>query len=100
MACTKSDLIEAIRLNNSLTKKQTAEIIEVMIGIIKGVLASGDSILISGFGKIGVRVSQEKIGRNPSTGDPLTIKARKRIFFRCSEKLRDKINGQENIEEC
>ena len=67
---------------------------ETFIEIIKSTLASGEDVLISNFGKFCVKEKKERRGRNPATGDDLMLAPRKVVTFRCSGKLRDRINGQ------
>ncbi|RLC00268.1 MAG: integration host factor subunit alpha [Deltaproteobacteria bacterium] len=93
MALTKAHLIELIQSNNDLTKKQSTDIVEATIDIMKDALASGDDVLISGFGKFRVKQKAERKGRNPATGDDQMLPARKVVTFNCSGKLRKKING-------
>jgi integration host factor subunit alpha len=95
MALTKADLIETIQSNNGLTQKQNADIVEATIAIIKDTLASGEDVLISGFGKLCVKHKAERKGRNPATGEDLMQPARRVVTFRCSGKLRDKVNKNE-----
>lgn len=64
MALTKADLIEHIRSNNDLTMKQSTDLVETTIDIIKNTLASGDDVLVSGFGKLCVKEKAERKGRN------------------------------------
>ena len=93
MTLTKADLIERIQSNNDLTVAQSTDIVEATIGIIKDTLATGDDVLISGFGKLCVKQKAERKGRNPSTGGDQMLPARKVVTFKCSGKLREKING-------
>ena len=93
MALTKADLIERIRSNNDLTVKQGTDIVETTIDILKNTLASGDDVLISGFGKFCVKDKAERKGRNPATGEDLMQPARRVVTFKCSGKLRNKISG-------
>ena len=93
MALTKKDLIERIRSNNGLTLKQSIDIVENTIDIIKNTLASGDDVLISGFGKFCVKQKAERKGRNPATGDDMMLTPRKVVTFKCSGKLRERVNG-------
>lgn len=93
MTLTKADLIEAIQSNTGLTVKQTTNLVETLIEIMKDTLASGEDILMSGFGKFCVKEKAERKGRNPATGDDKMITARKVVMFKCSGKLRKKING-------
>jgi integration host factor subunit alpha len=93
MALTKSDLGEKVHAVG-FTKKQSVEIIESLLEIIKSTLAKSDDLLISGFGKFCVKEKKERRGRNPATGADLTLRSRKVVTFKCSGKLRDKINGR------
>ncbi len=93
MTLTKADLIEKVRSNNDLTQKQNTDIVESTIDIIKDTLASGDDVLISGFGKLCVKQKAERKGRNPVTGDDQMLPARRVVTFKCSGKLRERING-------
>lgn len=92
MALTKSDIVAKVH-EVGFTKKQSVEIIESLLEIIKSTLADSDDLLISGFGKFCVKQKKERRGRNPATGADLTLRARKVVTFKCSGKLRDKING-------
>lgn len=93
MTLTKDRIFEEIRIRNGFSRKKSAETVETLIEIIKSSLVSGDDVLISGFGKFCVKQKGERRGRNPATGEALMLKPRKVITFKCSGKLRDKING-------
>ena len=93
MALKKVDLIEKVQSNNDLTMKQSTNIVESTIEIIKDTLANGEDVLISGFGKLCVKEKAERKGRNPSTGDDQMLPARRVVTFKCSGKLRERING-------
>ncbi len=93
MALTKANLIERIRSNNGLTVKQSTDIVESTTDIIKNTLESGNDVLISGFGKFRVKDKDERKGRNPATGEDKMLRARKVVTFRCSGRLRERING-------
>ena len=95
MTLTKADLIEKVRSNNDLTQKQSTDLVDATIDIIKDTLASGEDVLISGFGKLCVKHKAERKGRNPATGEDLMQPARRVVTFRCSGKLRDKVNKNE-----
>jgi integration host factor subunit alpha len=60
--------------------------------VIKQTLESGEDVLISGFGKFSVRVKGEKRGRNPQTGEPMVLAPRRVATFKCSRRLKNKIN--------
>ncbi len=90
---TKADLIEAIQQETGFPLKRSSEAVESILNVIKGSLESGEDVLISGFGKFCVKKKSERKGRNPYTGDEMQLRPRKVVTFRCSGKLRDKING-------
>ncbi|MBW2449627.1 MAG: integration host factor subunit alpha [Deltaproteobacteria bacterium] len=93
MALTKNDIVASVH-ELGFTKKKSVEIIETLLEIMKSTLEKGEDVLISGFGKFCVKQKQQRRGRNPATGDDLILKERKVVTFKCSGKLRDKINGQ------
>ena len=92
MALTKADIINSVQAEEGLTKQQSTEVIETLIEIIKKTLADGEDVLISGFGKFCIRDKNERKGRNPATGDDLMLAPRRVVTFKCSGKLRDRIN--------
>ena len=93
MALTKSDLIDSVSSESGFTKKQSTDIVETIIHTMKDTLATGEDVLISGFGKLCVKQKAERKGRNPATSEDLMLSARKVVTFKCSGKLRDRING-------
>lgn len=92
MALTKRDIVEQVFTELGLPKKQSVEIIESLLELIKDSLASGDDVLVSGFGKFCVREKAARKGRNPATGDDLMLRPRRVVTFKCSGKLRDRVN--------
>ena len=93
MALTKADIINAVQNEGGFTKHQSTEIIETLIELIKSKLENGEDVLISGFGKFCVMEKGERRGRNPATGEDLMLAPRRVVTFKCSGKLRDRING-------
>jgi integration host factor subunit alpha len=93
MALTKNDIVKKVH-ELGFTKKKSVELIETLLEIIKGTLEKGDDVLISGFGKFCVKSKNKRRGRNPATGSDLILRERKVVTFKCSGKLRNKINGQ------
>ena len=90
---TKSDIIEAIQKENGYSRKQSTEATETLLEIIKQTLESGEDVMISGFGKFQVKSKKERKGRNPATGEDLTLPHRRVVTFKCSGSLRDRINN-------
>jgi integration host factor subunit alpha len=93
MALTKIQIVESIHNQIGFTQKGSSKIVETLLEIIKNTLESGEDVLISGFGKFCVKEKKERKGRNPATGDPMMLAPRKIVAFKCSGKLRDRING-------
>ena len=91
---TKEDLVTAIAEANGYPRAQGVELVETLLELIKSKLASGEDVLISGFGKFCVREKRERRGRNPATGGDMMLEARRVVTFKCSGQLRDKINKQ------
>lgn len=93
MALTKADLITAIQQELGFPKNQSTELVEQLLETIKVTLASGEDVLVSGFGKFCVNDKKARKGRNPATGDPMMLRPRRVVTFKPSGKLRQKING-------
>jgi len=93
MTLTKIQLVESIRNQTGLPKNRSSEIVGTLLEIIKSTLVSGEDVLVSGFGRFCVKQKKERKGRNPATGDAMMLTSRKVVTFRCSGKLRDRVNG-------
>jgi integration host factor subunit alpha len=94
MTLTKAQIVESIQKQIGFTKKKSVETVETLLEIMKKTLESGDDVLNSGFGKFCVKDKKERRGRNPATGGNLMLKPRRVVTFKCSGKLREKINGK------
>jgi integration host factor subunit alpha len=92
MAVTKDDIVARIH-EVGFTKKQAVDLVETLIEIIKDTLEKGEDVLISGFGKFCIKKKDQRRGRNPATGEDLMLRERRVITFKCSGKLRNKINS-------
>jgi len=93
MTLTKAHIVETLAKQNGYPKKQSVQMVETLLELIKRSLESGEDVLISGFGKFCVKEKKQRRGRNPSTGEDMTLEPRKVVTFTCSRKLRDKTNG-------
>ena len=93
MTLTKAQIVEEIRTSTNSSEKKSSETVETQLEIIKKTLASGEDVLVSGFGKFCVKEKSERRGRNPATGDSMMLAPRKVVTFKCSGKLRDRVNG-------
>ncbi|MFP4452529.1 MAG: integration host factor subunit alpha [Desulfobacterales bacterium] len=91
MALTKNKIIEQVN-ELGFTKKKSVEIVESLLEIIKRSLENDEDVLVSGFGKFCIKQKNTRRGRNPATGEDLLLNARKVVTFKCSGKLRERIN--------
>ena len=90
---TKADIIEKVYDNlGGLSKKESAEIVELVFETIKNTLERGEKIKSSGFGNFVVRQKKERVGRNPQTGDEIKISPRRVLTFKPSQVLKNGIN--------
>ena len=69
MALTKVQIVNEVARQNGFTKRQSIEIIESLLELIKKALESGEDVMISSFGKFCVKKKKERRGRNPATGE-------------------------------
>lgn len=93
MTLTKAQIVDIIHEELPFPKNKSTEVVEGLIEIIKSTLENGEDVLVSGFGKFCVKLKRERRGRNPATGNDLILEQRKVVTFKCSGKLRDKINS-------
>lgn len=91
---TKADIVEKIYEKVGFSKKDSAELVELVFDIIKGTLETGDKIKIAGFGNFVVKDKADRRGRNPQTGEEITITARKILTFKPSQVLKASLNGE------
>lgn len=92
MALTKDKIINEVYLKLDLKKNHAREVVEQLLEIMKRTLASGEDLLISGFGKFVVKEKRARRGRNPQTREDLQLRARRVVVFKTSGILRKKIN--------
>ncbi len=91
---TKADIIENVYEKvGGFSKKEAAEIVETVFDTIKETLERGEKIKISGFGNFVVRDKNARVGRNPQTGEEITISARRVLTFKPSQVLKNALNG-------
>jgi integration host factor subunit alpha len=93
MTLTKANIIDAIAESNGFPRNKASETVETLLKIIKSTLASGEDVLVSGFGKFCVKEKSERKGRNPATAEDMMLASRKVVTFKCSGKLRKSVNG-------
>ena len=92
MALTKAHIIETVAVQNGFAKSHSSAIVETLLEIIKSNLGSGEDLMISGFGKFCVKEKKKRVGRNPATGESMELAPRRVVTFKCSGKLRNKVN--------
>ena len=91
MTLTKAKIAETIQEELGFPMNRSAELVEILLELMKQNLAEGDDILISGFGKFSVKTKKQRKGRNPATGEDMMLPARKIVTFKCSSVLRERI---------
>lgn len=90
---TKAEIIDAVYEKvGGFSKKEAAEVVEAVFDTMKEVLTDGQKIKISGFGNFVVRAKKQRIGRNPQTGEPIPISARRVLTFKPSQVLKGILN--------
>jgi len=97
---TKSEIVAAVYGKvGGFSKKEAADIVELVFETVKETLGRGEKIKISGFGNFVLRDKRQRRGRNPQTGEPLTITERRVLTFKASQILKAILNGEELPEE-
>ncbi|MDY0268204.1 integration host factor subunit alpha [Trichloromonas sp.] len=91
---TKADLIENVYLKTGFSKKESADIVEMVFDIMKSNLEEGEKIKIAGFGNFVVKEKATRRGRNPQTGDEIEISSRRILTFKPSQVLKASINNE------
>ena len=92
---TKADIVERVYLSSAgMSKKESADVVEAVFETIKTTLEKGEKIKISGFGNFEVKSKDERVGRNPQTGQEIKIAPRRVLTFKPSQVLRTAVNEQ------
>lgn len=92
---TRAQLSESIYQEVGLSRNESAELLEMVLGEISSALVRAETVKISSFGSFSVRQKGERIGRNPKTGDEVPILPRKVLVFRPSQLLKARIRGED-----
>jgi integration host factor subunit alpha len=90
---TKADIVEKVYGKVGLTKKESVDVVEELFALIKDTLEAGEKLKITGFGNFEVKQKADRRGRNPQTGEEITIEARKILTFKPNNMLKDSINA-------
>lgn len=88
----KAELVEAVAEATGLTKADVTRVIEATFETIKGSLKDGVKVPVAGFGTFAVSERKAREGRNPATGEKVTIAARKAVTFKAGTALKDAVN--------
>jgi integration host factor subunit alpha len=91
---TKIEIVERIHNELDFTKRESSDLLETVFAIMKETLGAGEDIKISGFGKFEVKQKKDRRGRNPQTGEAITIESRRILTFKPSTILKTAINGE------
>ena len=89
---TRADLTDAVYQEVGLSRNESADLVDSVLGEIAGALVQGDVVKISSFGSFSVRQKGQRIGRNPKTGEEVPILPRRVLVFRASNVLKSHIN--------
>jgi integration host factor subunit alpha len=92
MAVTKADIVNEVFNKLGGTRSEATDAVETVFDTMKQVLERGEKLLISGFGKFTPKDKKTRNGRNPKTGETITISARRVVTFRASPVLKDRMN--------
>nr|WP_272945597.1 integration host factor subunit alpha [Parvularcula oceani] len=89
---TRADLTEAVYQAVGLSRQESAQLVESVLESVGTCLERGETVKLSSFGTFQVRAKNERIGRNPKTGEEVPITPRRVLTFRPSHVLKDRIN--------
>jgi integration host factor subunit beta len=92
----KGDLIDALKRKNGFTREKAERVIDLFFGEMTNALSSGDRVEIRGFGSIFVKQYGSYEGRNPKTGESVTVKSKRLPFFRCGKELKERVDNLSN----
>ena len=91
MSLTKADIIERVYKEAGFSKKEAADLVDLVFKVIKDTLARGEKVKISGFGNFSIRDKATRVGRNPQTGEAMEISARRVLTFKPSQVLKEDV---------
>lgn len=90
---TKADIVERIQQRSRSSRPDVADIVELVFEQIKATLERGEKVKLSGFGNFVIHDKRARRGRNPQTGEQITISSRRVLSFRPSELLKQRVNS-------
>lgn len=89
---TKADIASKIQSKLGLSRKESEELLESVLGIMKSTLESGEKLKINGFGSFLIKDKNPRRGRNPQTGESIILDGRRILTFKASQILKDAVN--------
>ncbi|MGI9406383.1 MAG: integration host factor subunit alpha [Hyphomicrobiaceae bacterium] len=89
---TRADLADAVVRRANIPRHEAQDIVEMVLAQISGTLERGEGVKLSSFGSFGVREKNERIGRNPKTGEEKIITPRRVLVFKASNVMKEKVN--------
>ena len=90
---TKADMVENLFNELGLNKREAKELVEIFFEEIRIALESGEHVKLSGFGNFMLRDKKQRPGRNPKTGKPIPVSARRVVTFRPGQKLKQRVES-------
>jgi integration host factor subunit alpha len=91
---TKADIVEKIQASTGMSMKDSREMLETIFSNMKTTLESGNNLKFSGFGNFAVKRKNDRKGRNPKTGEEITIASRRFLTYKPSMLLKQSINSK------
>ncbi len=89
----KSDIVDAVANAAGLTRKQAGDAFDAVFEALSGHLSDGDRVQVPGFGSFSISERAARTGINPSTREPMEIKASKNVRFKAGKDLKEAVNG-------
>jgi len=89
---TKAEIAEIVHARVGLSKKESAQMVDLILDSMRNTLARGEEVKISGFGNFMLRNKRKRCGRNPKTGEEIMITPRRVVTFRASPLLKEHLN--------
>ncbi|MBN1850335.1 MAG: integration host factor subunit alpha [Deltaproteobacteria bacterium] len=96
MTLTKDRIIQSLYRRLDIPRIESIQIMDSFLELMKRTLENGESMVISGFGKFCIKNKNDRRGRNPQTGNDLTLEARRVVTFKSSPVLIDKVNRKDS----
>lgn len=93
---TKAEIVQALYTRvGGFSKKESADLVDLVFEMMKETLGRGEKIKVSGFGNFVLRDKRQRPGRNPQTGDPIKISERRVLTFKASQILKQALNTKD-----